>query len=37
MQYGIKSEKGRFSKPANGAILRIHPQANTITVNLAAN
>ena len=37
MQYGIRAEKGSFSKPTNGAVLRIHPQSNTITVYLAAN
>jgi hypothetical protein len=37
LKYSIRAENGSFSKPANGAVLRIHPQSNTITVPLAAN
>jgi hypothetical protein len=37
LKYSIRAEKGSFSKPANGAVLRIHPQSNTIMVPLAAN
>jgi hypothetical protein len=32
MKYVMKAAKGSFSKPANGAIFRISPQANTITL-----
>jgi hypothetical protein len=37
LHYSIRAEKGRFSQPANGAVLRIHPQSKTITIPLAAN
>jgi len=35
MSYTIRAEKGHFSKPGNGAVLRIKPQLNTITLNFA--
>jgi hypothetical protein len=37
LHYSIPAEKGSFSQPANGAVLRIHPQSNSITIPLAAN
>ncbi len=36
MNYTVKAVKGYFQVPANGAILQIKPQGNTITLNLAA-
>ena len=37
MKYHIKADKGSFSKPANGSALRIHPQSNTLILNLHAD
>lgn len=35
MNYKLLAMKGSFSKPANGAIFRLKPQMNTISLNLA--
>jgi len=35
MKYTIKAGKGSFSTPGKGAVFRISPQLNTITLNLA--
>jgi len=35
MQYRVKADTGFFSKPDNGAVFRINPEVNTITLNLA--
>lgn len=35
LSYSLKAVKGTFSKPVNGAILRLAPQANSIVLNLA--
>jgi hypothetical protein len=35
MNYNLKAVTGTFSKPDNGAILRLAPQANSIVLNLA--
>ena len=32
MKYGVRAEKGKFSKPDNGAVLRVTPTDNTITL-----
>jgi hypothetical protein len=33
--YNLKAVKGSFSSPGNGSVLRVKPQMNTITLNLA--
>jgi hypothetical protein len=35
VNYSLKATKGSFSKPDNGAILRLRPTQNTITLNMA--
>ncbi|MEJ7678615.1 MAG: hypothetical protein WKG06_12300 [Segetibacter sp.] len=35
MNYSVKAEKGSFSKPGNGALIRISPETNTIILNLS--
>ncbi len=35
VRYKVKAEKGFFSKPGNGAVIRMSPEMNTITLNLA--
>jgi hypothetical protein len=35
MAYSLKAVKGSFSKPANGAVLRLKPQLNVVSLNLA--
>ncbi len=35
INYSLKAMKGSFSKPDNGAVFRLKPQQNTITLNLA--
>ena len=34
LKYSVKTAKGTFSKPANGALFRITPQSNSITLKL---
>ena len=34
MNYAVKAEKGSFTKPENGSVLRISPQLNTIILDL---
>lgn len=34
MPYSIRIKKGSFSKPSNGAVLRMNPQKNIIQINL---
>jgi len=35
MNYKLPAVKGIFSKPGNGAVLRLQPQMNAISLNLA--
>lgn len=35
MEYNVAAMQGSFSKPANGAVWRIKPQANVIALNVA--
>lgn len=35
MNYLVKAEKGSFSKPGKGTVIRISPEMNTIALNLA--
>jgi hypothetical protein len=37
MKYQVKADKGSFTKPANGAVFRIMPQSNRITLKLDAS
>lgn len=35
MSYPLQAAKGTFSKPSNGSVLRLKPEANEISLNLA--
>ena len=35
MKYKLQAANGSFTKPANGAVVRMNPQMNIITLNLA--
>ncbi len=37
INYPVKASKGVFSKPSNGSVLRIKPETNVISLNLAIN
>ncbi len=37
MNYVVKAVRGRFTKPADGAVFRISPSGNSIVLNLSGN